>query len=62
MDMLFLDYMKRLGFLRDCSSAFNVVCQQMEYRMAYGQNEQVSVHNSSLYVFFSCILCIACNC
>jgi len=41
---------------KDCSSAFDVICQRMEQRMVYGHNELLSYHMSS-----PC-LCVACNC
>jgi len=36
----FLGLHEEIQIPKDCSSAFNVICQRMEQRMAYGHNEQ----------------------
>jgi hypothetical protein len=38
---------------KDCSSAFDVICQRMEQRMAYVQNEQVRLQTILPHVFLT---------
>lgn len=40
---------------KGCSSAFDVICQQMEQRMAYGHNEQVRLNTILPPVI--CLMC-----
>jgi hypothetical protein len=54
----FLGLHEEIQIPKDCSSAFDVICQRMEQRMAYGHNEQVML-NTILPPLpqFSCAAC-----
>ena len=46
----FLGLHEEIQIPKDCSSAFDVICQRMEQRMAYGHNEQVMLNTHVLRV------------
>jgi hypothetical protein len=52
---LYLYCHKKTQIPKGCSSAFDVICQQMEQRMAYGHNEQVRLNTILPPVI--CLMC-----